>query len=570
MHLTLTALKNLIDDIYIKRGKDYFQDGSVAILDRSKDRVSARILGSRKYRTSLWWEGSELDGECSCPAYEDFGPCKHMAALGFAVMAETSSPSSSSKPTPVARNTLTPMERIRNYLSALDREALQTFLLTEIERNEALFKKLDRLASTHHANQKEIDVPLLRKMLENAIMVRDYIDYREAADWAEEATEAIEMLGELITKGHAEEARVLTEYALELLDDAIGSIDDSDGVSSEPIEKALTTHLAACRTSKPDPAKLARYLFEQELACDLDLFPDALSEYADVLGAKGVATYRKLLHEAWDALPPALLKQPYDSKRWTLQHMMERLYHDNPRQLAAIAEKCLDSSYSYLKLAVCYEKLGEDDKAFEVVRKGLAVFEKDRTDTRLLEYVIDKLLKRHKHEELLTLLWKEFKKSTCFESYMRLKIYAIKCNQQAIWCAQALAEIKKQTMTGKSQFTAMGASLLIQVLLEENQVDEAYHVACQKGCSDELWLKLASLIGRNNADDAVAIYQRIAENYIRQTNNDSYTKALRLIEKIQDLWKQTADGKVKLAAYLLQLRVSHKPKRNFMKMLDAL
>jgi uncharacterized Zn finger protein len=28
-----------------------------------------------------------IQGRCSCPAYADFGPCKHIAATGFAAIA---------------------------------------------------------------------------------------------------------------------------------------------------------------------------------------------------------------------------------------------------------------------------------------------------------------------------------------------------------------------------------------------------------------------------------------------------------------------------------------------------
>ena len=44
----------------------------------------AQVAGTEDYRTELTGRGEDFDGECSCPAFEDWGFCKHMVATALA------------------------------------------------------------------------------------------------------------------------------------------------------------------------------------------------------------------------------------------------------------------------------------------------------------------------------------------------------------------------------------------------------------------------------------------------------------------------------------------------------
>ncbi len=91
MHITNTQIENLIDKKYVGRGKPYFKDRLVELTSVTHTNVTAKCVGTRIYSITLVQDNGALSGECSCPAFEDYGPCKHMAAVAFAVMAyETS------------------------------------------------------------------------------------------------------------------------------------------------------------------------------------------------------------------------------------------------------------------------------------------------------------------------------------------------------------------------------------------------------------------------------------------------------------------------------------------------
>jgi hypothetical protein len=52
----------------------------------------------------------------------------------------------------------------------------------------------------------------------------------------------------------------LAEHAIDRIEQAIESMDDSDGYCAALLEQARDIHLAACRTASPDPVTLARDL----------------------------------------------------------------------------------------------------------------------------------------------------------------------------------------------------------------------------------------------------------------------------------------------------------------------
>ncbi len=88
MRLTDSLISGLIEERYRERGKQYFMQGMVELTKVGETEVKAKCAGTRVYKTLLELDHGKLVGECSCPAFEDFGPCKHMAAVAYAVMAK--------------------------------------------------------------------------------------------------------------------------------------------------------------------------------------------------------------------------------------------------------------------------------------------------------------------------------------------------------------------------------------------------------------------------------------------------------------------------------------------------
>ena len=84
MKITQHHLSSLFDERYIERGNQYFEAGMVELVSIKHDEIKARCMGTRRYKVELWFDGTRLSGKCSCPAFAEFGPCKHMAAAALA------------------------------------------------------------------------------------------------------------------------------------------------------------------------------------------------------------------------------------------------------------------------------------------------------------------------------------------------------------------------------------------------------------------------------------------------------------------------------------------------------
>ena len=76
------------------------------------------------------------------------------------------------------------LARIRDHLKAKGIDALVAMILDIAERDPALFRRLDAAAASIDADDRTLEARL-RKVIDAATRSSGFIDYREAAGWAE-------------------------------------------------------------------------------------------------------------------------------------------------------------------------------------------------------------------------------------------------------------------------------------------------------------------------------------------------------------------------------------------------
>ena len=74
-------LRVLAGDAAFARGVAYAEAGAVTLLGERADEVVAIVHGSDDYRVRLRGSGTRLAGDCTCPAFERDGWCKHLVAV---------------------------------------------------------------------------------------------------------------------------------------------------------------------------------------------------------------------------------------------------------------------------------------------------------------------------------------------------------------------------------------------------------------------------------------------------------------------------------------------------------
>lgn len=372
----------------------------------------------------------------------------------------------------------------------------------------------------------------------------------------------------------------LCESALHKLMGASGAIDDSDGHLSVLRDRLQDIHLRACQEARPDPAALARRLFNCELHSELDVFHGAAERYARILGTKGLKEYRRLAETEWEKVPARTPKDERSEwgKHFRITHIMESLAQvsGDTEELVAVMSRDLSHAYSYLRIAGVYREARQHDKALQWVEKGLKAFP-ERTDGRLREFAAEEYHRRRRHDEAMRLIWAELAERPCLETYRTLERHAKRAGNWPEWRDRALAEIRqsiakaRQESRGQTKHRGMRPnddhSRLVEIHLHERNAEAAWREAQEGGCSDALWLQLAAAREKEHPADAAPIYLRHAEAAVSATRNGRYEDSVGLLVKAAAVMKRM-DRSAEFVRNLEVLRVKYRIKRNFIKLAE--
>lgn len=124
--------------------------------------------------------------------------------------------------------------------------------------------------------------------------------------------------------------------------------------------------------------------------------------------------------------------------------------------------------------------------------------------------------------------------------------------------------------SGRPWMRARGLSELVRVFLWEGDVDGAWEVANDGGCTRELWLELAERRRDAHPGDALAVYSREVEDVIAGKDKRAYAQAARLIDETMRALFQECGRLADFDAYVDDVRTRHRAKRNLMKAMAGL
>jgi len=572
--LTTQSLRKAAGVRFFERGQDYFEQEQVVRLNERKQVVQATVHGTQPYEVKLWAHNSELAYSCTCPVGMDDECCKHCVAVGLAWLEKNSA--KSMRPSR-AKNREVTMNDVRAYLNREEKSVLINLLVNQAEDDdrfrERLFLKVARQGSTGP------NLTAFRRAIDRAVGRGGFVDYRSAFAYAQGIDEVVDSIAELLQEGSTIELIDVLEHALRAVEKSLLHIDDSDGNMGGILDRLQDLHHQACLIAKPDPETLAARLFEWELQTDWDTFYGAAETYAKVLGKKGLAMYRTLAEKHWSRISPL---KPGDSGRFTesprfrLTHIMETLAKQSGdvEALVAIKAKDLSHAYNYLQIAELYQEAKQPDLALEWAERGVQAFP-ERTDSRLRTFLAKAYHQRNRHDEAMTLIWDEFSDNPQLDRYQLLKTHADKIKQWPHWREKALGYLRmKQSQNTKNgharrwHWEAIADhSTLVMIFLWEKDVETAWQEAKAGGCSPGLWLQLAEKRESKHPEDAIEVYQNQIEPTLALKNNHAYQETITYLKHIHRLMT-TMNRQQEFTAYIQTLRLAHKPKRNFMKLLD--
>lgn len=548
----LYTIEALAGDRVFARGEAYFRSGAVDIQGIEPGRVLARVVGTDDYRIVMTGQGTAVGGECSCPAFEREGFCKHMVAVALAANAAAGCEDGSGGV----------LARVRDYLRTKDIEALVEMVMDMAERDPGMFGRLEIAAVAAGADDKTFESQM-RVAVRDATRTRGFVDYARAPAWAAGVTAALDLLAETASGPRAPLVTELADYAISRIERAIEDIDDSDGYCLALLAHAQRVHLDACRTARPDPVELARDLYSRETQSDYDTFRDAVVEYADILGEEGLAEYRRLAEEAWEELPARIGPRRGQDDRYgdlqvasILDFFAER--DGDVDQRIALRAKNLSSQGAYLQLVEFCLAHGREKAALRRAEEGLWLFEDERPDERLVLFTADLLLKSGRSAEAEAHLWRAFEKQPTLSLYGRLRALGGEPAAQ-----RAIGHLQQKLEGAPSSAPwSFPADLLITIMMEEEMIEAAWDVVRDRGASRSVKEALARASETTHADRAIAVYEERVEELAAVGGTPGYQEAAALVTRMGAL-----RGEAEQRAYLAELKERHRRKRNLMKLL---
>ena len=544
----LVAIRRLAGAKTFERGKEYFDDDCVEILSLEPKRVIAQVAGTQDYRTIVSGDENGIGGECSCPAFGDFGFCKHMVAAALAANA-------AGDDSEVAGA----LPRLREHLQAKSKDQLVDLVLELAELQPELLRKLNTQATMASADDATIE-RRLKADIEKATRVDYYLDYQRAKRWRSEVGTVLTAVADIATGPRAGLALKLMDYAIDRIGGVFESIDDSDGHLGSLLARASEIHLEAARAARPEPVALARDLFRREMGDDFGTFSGSVIDYADVLGEQGLAEYRRLATVCVGEIATGRRRKDANDDGFGSVTQLKAILDFFAEQdgdvetRIALRAKDLSSQWAYLQLAEFCLSQGRREEALKRAEEGLWQFEDDRPDERLLLFTVRLLAKLDRKADAEAYLWRAFEKAPSFEVYKELRR-----NGGEAAAERALAFLQSRVGHPKRDPWDGSRNLLVEALLHEKRFDAAWAIVRKFEISLDLKERLVKLTETEYRADALEFYAARIEQF---ANSTAYEEAMKLIRRMAKLQSSGEH-----AALVSGLKERHKRKRNFMKLL---
>ncbi len=540
-----------------ERGEEYLEMGVVHDLSHGGDTVTALVQGTRPYDVRFHAGSGGLEWTCSCDHCADGFFCKHLVAVGLAWLERESRPGRKA----VARPT---REQIALHLGGLPKDELVARLLDASEWDPALRKMIElELVTARASGQKGPDAEALRTALTQALDDPEDVPWNEADDYADRIEVVVAEIEKLARKEHAPAMLPLIEEALLGLEDAMGHI-SGEGAGVQMLhERVVALHREACLLARPDPVELARRLFDWGLTGEWGTFEEAAETYREVLGANGLAEYRRLADAVWNKIPalgPANSRGRFDESRRRITRLMESLARatGSVDDLVAIMSRDLSSPSAFLSIAETLKIAGRRPDALAWAERGDREFP-GHADDALRRFLTDEYLHAGRAEEALRVAREDFDRMPCVPRWLHLKSVA--------QLAKRWPETEQAALDVLRRIAASEAAPLVQVLIEEQRIEEAWRAAIAAPCPLRLRAQLATLRGEKHPADGLPVWQEALAVALRESREDNYREAVACLRRIAACLR-ALKREGEFEGILATTRTANRARRKFIAMLD--
>lgn len=391
------------------------------------------------------------------------------------------------------------------------------------------------------------DLAQLRAEVDRGLRTRRFLGYRESAGWAQAARPIVAELENIVA---ASPSRALVE----LLQRAVGHVvkvimhaDDSDGAIGDLACELLALHLRACDAGVADPIDLAAWMVRFHLD-DQDFFEVDPVRYASALGEAGLAAYR-------DAVGAR-----HGGNSFAVRYARERLaiLDRDVDEVVRLLGGDLTTPYQFIRVAEAMRELGLDDDALAWANRGIAQVSGWQV-SQLYDLACGVHNAHQEPLEVLALRRAHHERMPSSATYRALRAAAEALDAWLLERDGARATLQSADVRG-----------FVDVLLGDGEFEFAWSAAVaasRDALGSDLWLRLAESRERDRPADALAVYQRIADEELETADRRAYRSAARVLQRAQAAAQAAGEHDV-FAEYLTRLRERYRRRPTLIAILD--
>ena len=334
------------------------------------------------------------------------------------------------------------IDDIKTWLREQPVDKLVEIIADKAVRDQELYTELKlRL----EAEKNEPDVDEIRYLLKSVIEVDDYISWKEVYDYSNNVSTVVSQVEAMLPE-HPDAVMSLAEEGIRLWEEAVELVDD-DGDMGMILDDLLELHLKACEKVKPDPEKLADYIYNSSVSSGWGLFCAWRLTYGELLGAKGIERFRELAEKEWKKVPcikPVDKDSKWDSRQRSVFDQMLTFAKDDGdlKEIIKVLSRNLSKPYDFVTIAEYCREAGEHELALQWAEKGLGAFTEFRS-YELHSVLADEYLRVGRSDDALNVIWTSFESTPRLERYIVLAEYAGKVNVWPEWREKAIEYLRK-------------------------------------------------------------------------------------------------------------------------------
>lgn len=323
--------------------------------------------------------------------------------------------------------------------------------------------------------------------------------------------------------------------------------DDSAGSIGGLARELLDAHARACDAGVADPTRLARWMIRFRFK-DQDFFDPDPVRYANALGERGLAAYRKAI-DGIDT-PDSFAARHARQRLAVLDRDIEAIVETSGGSLTAPAQ--------FLHVAEAMAEIDRPDLALEWAERGIA-----ETDgyplAKLYDLACETCERLGRPLEVLRLRRAHHQRAPTSTTYAALKIAALTLDTWERERDAARAALRERDPRG-----------YVTALLADGDDDLAWAYGQSPSAADigiDLRLTLGQRRQSTHLAEALGLFLAVADEILITTDRRAYGRGVRVLKQARTA-AQAAGCMEAFAAHIAGLRARHRRRPTLITMLD--